>query len=219
MIRHLHHHVRKHVKKADPLFWIAIISISVNWILRILFIPLPPTDTLANVVFNFIVRVGFFLVPVIAWDLFRKHKLKKDFALLSPQRAGVVIAAAYIVILVLFELALGKSFRFTTDLFILLNVPFAPIIEELLYRGVMMTYLLERGSSTRAILISTALFVIAHWPGWILYSHHSVQGFLLASFQVAYFGLALGYVRHKSNSVYPPIVMHIINNYLSFARI
>ena len=145
--------------------------------------------------------------------------MKNDFALRWPKKAGVYWAVIYLVAMIGYEAILGRSFHFTDDMFILANVPFAPIIEELVYRGVVMTYLLERGSVARAIVLSTGLFIVAHWPGWILYSQVSFQQLLVLSFQVGYFGLALGYIRHKGNSVWPPVVLHIVNNYLSFGRV
>lgn len=219
MLATMIHRVHRRLKKADPFFWLALLSISLIWILRILFLPLPGTDSMVNIGFNLVVRVLLFLVPVLFWDMLRHHKIKKDFALRAPKRDGVVLAAGYFVIMVVFELVMGKSFAFTDDIHVWVNVPFAPIIEELLYRGVVMTYLMERGSVTRSILVSTALFIVAHWPGWIMISHLSFEQFLFASFQVGYFSLALGYIRHKGDSIYPPIVLHILNNLLSFARV
>lgn len=219
MLTRMIRHVRHRLKKADPFFWLVLLSITLIWILRILLLPLPATDSFINIFFHLAVRVLFFLYPVLFWNMLRHHNINKDFALRFPKKQGVLLASAYLLIMVVFELMMGKSFVFTDDIYVWVNVPIAPIIEELLYRGVVMTYLLERGTSLRAIIVSTALFVFAHWPGWIIISQLSLSEFLFASFQVGYLSVALGYIRYKGDSIYPPIVLHIINNFLAFARI
>lgn len=219
MLTRMIRRVRQRLKKADPFFWLVLLSITLIWILRILLLPLPATNSFINIFFNLAVRVLFFLYPVLFWNMFRRHNINKDFALRAPKKQGVLLAVSYLLVMILFELVMGKSFVFTDDIYVWVNVPFAPIIEELLYRGVVMTYLLERGSSMRAILVSTGLFVFAHWPGWVIISQLSLSEFLFASFQVGYLSLALGYIRHKGDSIYPPIVLHIVNNLLAFARI
>ena len=66
------------------------------------------------------------------------------------------------------------------------------------------------------IVIAALLFVAIHIPGWMYISHLAIPALLISSFQVFYFGLALGYIRYKSKSVLPGIALHIFNNYIDF---
>ncbi len=76
----------------------------------------------------------------------------------------------------------------------------APICEELLFRNLMLTLLLEKMSATASITISGILFGLLH-----LESVTSVPPLII-------FGILLGWLRIKYHSIYFPIFAHITNN-------
>lgn len=80
----------------------------------------------------------------------------------------------------------------------------APLVEEIVYRGVIFGGLRKRFSATTTIIIVTLLFAGVHVPqysgAWA-----SVAGLMLLS-------LILTFVRAKSKSLLPCIVIHFINN-------
>jgi membrane protease YdiL (CAAX protease family) len=79
---------------------------------------------------------------------------------------------------------------------------FGPIVEELTYRG-LGQYLLDALYGTIVALVGTAvLFGLAHGL---------VEGFLA----LAFFGLAAAWLRLRTASIYPPMVMHMIFNGLA----
>jgi membrane protease YdiL (CAAX protease family) len=79
---------------------------------------------------------------------------------------------------------------------------FGPIVEELTYRG-LGQHLVGLLYGTTAALVTTAvLFGLAHGL---------VEGFLA----LAFFGLAAGWLRLRTESIYPPIVLHMIFNGLA----
>ncbi|MDQ3677899.1 MAG: CPBP family glutamic-type intramembrane protease [Actinomycetota bacterium] len=74
----------------------------------------------------------------------------------------------------------------------------APVVEELTFRGVGFT-LLERYGQTAAIALITLAFALTHGP--------------LATLPVILvFGVGLGYLRARTGSVYPGIVVHALVN-------
>ena len=85
--------------------------------------------------------------------------------------------------------------------FIALATLFAPVTEELLFRGWIYTSLRAIIGVRFGITLSAALFALAHWESTHLYA--------LAVFPV---GLALGYVRERTGSVAASITFHALYN-------
>lgn len=88
-----------------------------------------------------------------------------------------------------------------TALFVVLAVVFAPITEELLFRGWIYTGLRRKIGIWEGINVSAALFALAHWE--------SSQIYALVVFPV---GLALGYVRERTGSLAASMAFHAIYN-------
>jgi len=82
------------------------------------------------------------------------------------------------------------------------SVFIAPFCEEIFFRGFVFTGLLKELSPLWAILISSALFAIAHLD----------PGSFLPLFVI---GLALGLLRWRTRSTWPGIMLHMLNNGLS----
>ena len=85
--------------------------------------------------------------------------------------------------------------------FLALATLFAPITEELLFRGWIYTSLRRSIGARFGILVSAILFALAHWESSHLYA--------LAVFPV---GLALGFVRQRTDSVAASITFHSLYN-------
>ena len=79
----------------------------------------------------------------------------------------------------------------------------APIIEEFIFRGIILNGLLNKYSPSKSILISSLLFAAIH--GNI---HQGVNTFLLA--------VIFGYIFYKTRSIYLTILLHFFNNTIIF---
>jgi membrane protease YdiL (CAAX protease family) len=79
----------------------------------------------------------------------------------------------------------------------------APLLEELIFRGIMLDGLLKRYKPVTAILVSSSLFGLAHLNPW-----QFVTGFLLGGF--------MGWVYLRSHSVGACIVMHMSANFSGY---
>lgn len=75
----------------------------------------------------------------------------------------------------------------------------APVIEELLFRGVIQTPATEKFGAFKGILLASAVFGIVH----------GVPQQVINCFVV---GIILGYVYYKTRSLTPVIILHFINN-------
>ena len=91
--------------------------------------------------------------------------------------------------------------RLWASLFVVLAVLFAPVAEELLFRGWLYTALREKIGIWAGILVTSVLFALAHWEKTHLYA--------AAVFPV---GIALGFVRQKTGSLRASITFHAIYN-------
>ena len=92
---------------------------------------------------------------------------------------------------------------------VLVVVTLGPLVEELLFRGVLLSALLQRWGSTVAILLSSLVFALAHLPGlgWQLFA---LPDLLLLA-------LALAWLRLRSGSIWPSVIAHGTNNLLAVA--
>lgn len=78
--------------------------------------------------------------------------------------------------------------------FFLMVTVLAPVVEELTYRGLGVSLLLPYGASL-AILVAGVLFGATH-------------GLLVALPVLAFFGVAVGWLRVRTDSVYPGMLLH-----------
>lgn len=107
----------------------------------------------------------------------------------------------------------ARKFSITRDtalgLYALFIVVWAPIGEELFYRGYMQGALRQSRSFKVSALVSAAFFGIRHathlfflWPNvlWIAAASWVVSAFV--------FGLLMSYLYEKTGSLYPPMLVH-----------
>lgn len=81
-------------------------------------------------------------------------------------------------------------------------VIFAGFAEEMFFRGLLQRALEHYRDPALAIVFTSALFASIHLNPW-------------SALQILFLGLALGYMAWKSNSVFPAIILHATNNFLS----
>lgn len=84
----------------------------------------------------------------------------------------------------------------------LATVILAPIVEELIFRGVILRKLAGMSGITVAILLSSILFGLGHSLGGI--------------FSAFLFGICMSILYIKSDNIFIPIFAHFLNNLISF---
>lgn len=96
-----------------------------------------------------------------------------------------------------------NEFKQSPGLFFTSMVFIAPILEELIFRGVMLSYVLKHKSDWTAILFSALLFGLVHVsPDQVVWSFLG--------------GIFLGYAYLKSKNILVPILFHSLNNFLYY---
>ena len=85
--------------------------------------------------------------------------------------------------------------------FILVGVIFAPIVEELFFRGFLFQGFRQKYGWVKGGLLSSVIFGVAHLDP-VAFLPTAILGFLLA------------YMYHRTNSVWVPILLHVLVNAL-----
>lgn len=101
------------------------------------------------------------------------------------------------------KLAYIKAASQTGVLTFVLMVIAAPILEELIFRGIILDGLLNRYTPATSILISSVLFGIVHLNPWQFFT-----GLIM--------GVFIGWVYHKSKSLLAAIVVHASANFSAY---
>ena len=175
---------------------------------------------------SFIIGQGFMLVPLIWFLLSRKQPITQTLRLnpISPVLAGLTAILSFGIIVLSDELdriiqIFVPAPEYIVDLsgllqpdtligyfllFIAVGI-IAPLGEELLFRGFLQQFLEKHWQDiTRAILITALFFATIHMnPYWFL--------------QIYLLGILLGFLSWKTGSVFPPLILHGMNN--SFAML
>jgi membrane protease YdiL (CAAX protease family) len=132
---------------------------------------------------------------------------------------GLVFGLGF-VILSLGKDAFTRSFGPPTPSPGLLNVlVIAPIFEEILFRGFILRSLQESGLRFwPANLLTAALFLAIHLPGWYFTSSPSLTQ-PAAMLGIVLVGLGAGLAKQRSGSLWGSILFHAVNNlYSAFLR-
>jgi membrane protease YdiL (CAAX protease family) len=85
-------------------------------------------------------------------------------------------------------------------------VIFAPVLEEFIFRGLVLESLLRRHRRLFSVIVSAALFAIVHFQPSVMFS-----AFVS--------GLVLGTIYLHTNSIFSTIILHSINNAIAFSLI
>ena len=198
--------------------------------------PLPPGKDIANAIVIFIFSLvvhGAFLIAPFHYALrpYQAYPRRQRFQLalrtlgftsFSARQVSSLIIACLLAIFVLsiayaqlvtafhlnvqtndqFILKMSKATPFTTYAILLEAVLVAPFCEEIFFRGFVLPGLLKGVSVFMAIFWCALLFGLAHGD--------------VGSFVVLFgIGLALSFLRWRTRSIWPSIILHMSNNGLS----
>jgi membrane protease YdiL (CAAX protease family) len=92
---------------------------------------------------------------------------------------------------------------------VLLVVSLGPLVEELLFRGVLLSALLQRWQTGWAVAISSLMFALVHLPG-LQWQWFALPDLILLA-------LMLCWLRLRSGSIWPGVLAHGVNNLLAVA--
>jgi membrane protease YdiL (CAAX protease family) len=83
-----------------------------------------------------------------------------------------------------------------------LAVGIAPVLEEFVFRGLLQRPLERRWGPSRAIVVTAAVFALAHMLPWVFPLHFAL-------------GVAFGFAVYATRSIWAGVLMHAANNALA----
>ena len=86
---------------------------------------------------------------------------------------------------------------------VLMLAVLAPVLEEILFRGILLEAVREKYSSGRAIVVSALMFGVIH-----IIPQQVVNAFVI--------GLILGFIYVRTDSLWPVIIIHALNNAMAY---
>lgn len=162
-----------------------------------------------------LVQLAFLLPLVLIFAWKRIHWKHLGFGQFDWNTLGLgcgLLIASYVVIIFhnLILMAMGIDtqgdaiFKFFDTLespvwFFLVGVVFAPIVEEIFFRGFVFQGFRQRYGWLNSMLLSSAIFAVAHLDPVAL-----IPTFIL--------GCVLAYMYQRSNSIWPGVILHFLVN-------
>lgn len=170
-----------------------------------------------NITTLLIYAILFGIVAKIGFDQFRKtnhsdyrFKFKKVPLRIFAISLAILIAGLFVTDPLNMLIPMPDSVRDSFMKFLqpnifsfLTSVIAAPILEEILFRGIILEGFLRNYSPRKAVIWSSVIFGIAHLNPW-----QAVGAILI--------GILIGWIYMKTNSLIPGMILHFANNLIAF---
>lgn len=173
--------------------------------------------TLLYALINIPLRLIIWVLPVFLYLRFIDHVDPLEYLkLLQYWKRGLVVGLVFFALnfaLSLFAYGVPtikpEAFTWNSVLGTSILVGF---VEEIPFRGLILQKLQERMNFWFANLISSVLFLLIHFPGWISLNLMTNRGVAL----VLVFGFAMAMLLRYTKSLWSSIVAHSSNDFLAF---
>ena len=159
-------------------------------------------------------KILFMIVPAVLYlkitgcnDILGYLKMK--YNKIKALKSGLLISLFFIAYIILLGfLFLKVNINFNIGIYYLIAGIMVGFLEEIPFRGVIMQKLNEVNKFWTANFISSLIFVVFHFPVWIMRGHSNI--ILINSIFVLLISLIFGYIFKKKNSLLVPIIIHSI---------
>jgi uncharacterized protein len=195
--------------------WLGVVLLGLIAVILIVVAPRDSRTELAQSALIILLELAF-LLPVIVIFAWKRIPWKYlGFRKFEPKVLGLgcgLVIGSYVIIFMhnLLLVRLGIDTQGETILrliqmlespgwFFLVGVVFAPFVEEIFFRGFLFQGFRQKYGWVSAMLVSSVIFGAAHLDPAAL-----IPTFVL--------GLVLAYLFHRSNSLWPGIILHLLIN-------
>lgn len=184
--------------------------------------PSSQTNLSKNQIFNLIILIeALVLILATAWSWLAKIELLPVFSKVDPLQIAAGLGTGFLLSLTSIAsarlaLALKDKFKFFNIYLELINDVMAPVFSKFLFRDIFVIALASgfceevfyRGvlQNQFGILIASIVFGLCHFAG---------KRYLFYAIWAALAGALFGYMIILTGSLWPPILAHITNNFVS----
>lgn len=178
-----------------------------------------------NYLYGFLSRLVWAIPAIILLWVYKKEipTTWKELFLNRPHIKPFIITVVVIVVYCFAGMIyshggmwINPEFDFSKNLINYVTVVF---VEELVYRGWGLNALSAFLSERKANLVSTVFFVLLHLPAYFiklyLYGTFSIAAFITQCVFVFVLGLLFGYLYNKGKSLWSPMTVHFLADFLS----
>ena len=110
----------------------------------------------------------------------------------------------------------GEKFHITTEnaklVYAIYILIWAPIGEELFYRGYLFNIIKEKTNLVSGVLVSSFFFGIRHMTHFFFLNPTPILPGLWWATHAFFFGIIMAYSYEKTNTLYVPMIIHFITN-------
>jgi len=197
------------------------------WILRVAFLTpfLGDPDTVEGALVSTAVQAMIWVMPVFIYIKFADKRSPLTYLKLNRNiRKGVICGVCWSAVFAVYYLFLDFFFgdrqagvNFSAGIWIW-GIIFAGPIEEILFRGFILQKLNENAGFWVSNLITSLLFFLIHFPAWFFVNGMSPDIHnLFRMLPVLGLGFFWGYLFKRSGSLWAPVILHSVNNFLAFS--
>ena len=155
----------------------------------------------------------FWILPKIEFPKFTDLGFHGDF--IKNISIGIVVSIIFIAIaapLTMLSKGMDIGVESISVASIWVGLSFAVVVEEIVFRGYLLNSFLCYGKA-KAVLVSSILFLLIHFPGWwLLGTHSSLVGWITTSASIFILGVILSILFLRFNSLWICILVHSANN-------
>lgn len=199
-------------------FVAAFFGIWMFWVLEIypLLVRLG-ADTLSYALINITLRLLIWVLPVFVYLRFVDGANPIEYLKLrNGWKLGFAVGLAFFALNFILSLIAYGAPQIRTEAFtwnsVLSTSIFVGFVEEIPFRGFILQKLQERMNFWLANLISSGLFLLIHFPGWISLNLMTGRGVIF----VFVFGFVMAILLRYTRSLWSPIIAHSSNDFLAF---
>lgn len=146
--------------------------------------------------------------------MFDYLRFRKIWFLTPTIQVVLIVSLYFIQVYIAYLSYLKTGLIFNYPLFCYATVIFAPIYEEIIFRGFIFHIFLKNFQLFQAIVFSSLLFGL-----WHLKNIFFLNTYVLAK-QIIYTGLIFGpimaLITHKTKNIWPGVILHFLNNIICF---
>ena len=170
---------------------------------------------------NFSVKFAIWIIPVVFYlmfvdqvNIFSHLKLNKNIKI--GIKGALIVSIIFLVYNIL-EIILMGDIKVDLNLSLsdwLNTVIMAGFAEELVFRGFILRKLWDIMTFKAALIFSSFLFLLIHYPIWFVRGNLTFPNLIFSSLYVFIIGIIMAYLYKKTDSLWSCIISHSLHNFI-----